>query len=1006
MKNTFDRMPQPGRVPHAWFRLAWGLACALWGVTFLGVVVYQRYYTPLRYSLTANYPQERWLKLLEQKSGASPLWKEGQSLIGAYPYQSTGTLVAAFAYPFDIGAVVLEDLHSQWGPGDLVKMWTSPDGETWTPQYADYTRETLVSYKQAFELALAETRQFYVKYELFAGDANRPADDHRGATLREFHLHVTPQNPWILRCWQWWRLGLLPLSVLLTLLAGIAALNVKRLERLGIAAIFGAALALRLAFVFLVPQAPLYGDPIDYNQKALTWISVLTHNFAAAAGPALSGVEGPESFYATALRNIGERSPFFSFFLAAVYLIYGEENYLAVRMIQAMLDSLTCLSLYFLGKAMFSRFAGGCAGIAAACYLPFCVAVGTVMSETFSMLLLCVTVLLFVTGLERRAAGHYVLAGGLLGLAILARYALNFLMIPFLLFLLFVFWQKKLPRPEVFIRLGAVCAGLSMTLGLWLALVWGATGRAELSGQMRHYRGIYKGLYYQGQQVDLIHIPQDSPLEAILQKQQAMYPAFADLRAAYAQMVFSQPGKVLNEMLNNLYFYWKYPYNDFQQSLGGTLAHQARYHQLLVLLGLWGIGLSLRKWQKTFFLLLPVAYLILICMMISIEIRQAVLLLPFLIVFAAYTLQVLGRQCRLCVQAAAWRTHKVFLFSLAAGMVFLGLAHTATVPILLQFAHGTITPRLAYALECLWNLLWLGMLGLLTWRLAEIPPARPEPLRNGERLIESVGRFLPIGGMLLVFGVHAANTADWREWSTRLANAKTVLQQSIVLPENLPDVTAAELKIDMQSGPGHNYDLEVRVNGQVVHRFQHALQSDAAFRQYTVSSYPRLLFFMQAQQKRLEDLRQWYTIPLEAALFQPGRPKLLDIRLRVTNPAGGLPHYVDIYGDYQDAFEPPAPLPAMGFGTTGTTPFKYMIDGDYRLRVTAEIAGTGPHWASRESQGDYRTFTRSSSAALIGRRLEGAQGSTRDLSERPGIQSGVYRIRLLLKDKNGEYLVI
>jgi hypothetical protein len=124
--------------------------------------------------------------------GTSPLWNdEFPGRIGAFPSGKSGSFVYKFDFPNSIDYITISDIHTQWGIGDVTKMWTSTDGEHWRIRYNNWNvRYTEDHYYQFFEDEFDGQRSLFVKYYFFAGDKTRASNDNRGASLEEFSLAV------------------------------------------------------------------------------------------------------------------------------------------------------------------------------------------------------------------------------------------------------------------------------------------------------------------------------------------------------------------------------------------------------------------------------------------------------------------------------------------------------------------------------------------------------------------------------------------------------------------------------------------------------------------------------------------------------------------------------------------------------------------------------------------------------------------------------------------------
>jgi 4-amino-4-deoxy-L-arabinose transferase-like glycosyltransferase len=115
--------------------------------------------------------------------------------------------------------------------------------------------------------------------------------------------------------------------------------------------------------------------------------------------------------------------PGYYYFLAGIYGLFGH-SYLAVRIAQALLDTVTCLLIYLLAKEAFGPIAGLIAGLVAAAYPPLIFYTGVLLTETLTTFLLTAAALC-VLSLARfehvRRQVLLLLAGLLLGLAIITR---------------------------------------------------------------------------------------------------------------------------------------------------------------------------------------------------------------------------------------------------------------------------------------------------------------------------------------------------------------------------------------------------------------------------------------------------------------------------------------------------------------------------------------------------------------------------------------------------------
>jgi len=166
------------------------------------------------------------------------------------------------------------------------------------------------------------------------------------------------------------------------------------------------ALVLRLAVLVLYPQ------PVAYD--ALTYDALAVHLLSGQGYVLEPG--GPPT---------ATRGPVYPLFLAGIYWL-SSHRYLAVFVVQALVDVGTVALTYAVAWSLYRRRdVGLLAALAYACYLPFALQVGQVMTETLftALLLLGVYWFLLAVRSERKAhaLGLQIGAGVALGLAALTR---------------------------------------------------------------------------------------------------------------------------------------------------------------------------------------------------------------------------------------------------------------------------------------------------------------------------------------------------------------------------------------------------------------------------------------------------------------------------------------------------------------------------------------------------------------------------------------------------------
>lgn len=195
-----------------------------------------------------------------------------------------------------------------------------------------------------------------------------------------------------------------------------------RKERLIVLGLFLVALGVRLVYVYQIRDNPFFstpfGDPEYHDQWALQ----------IARGNWL----GEKVFF---------RAPLYPYLLGITYRIFGHK-YLAPRILQAILGSLSCLLIYFIGKEVFSRRIAILSLGIASIYAPFIYFEGELL---ITSLVVFLNLLLILFLLKARNTWRWLAAGAVLGLSAIARPNI-LVFLPFILFWIWLHHRKHLLR--------------------------------------------------------------------------------------------------------------------------------------------------------------------------------------------------------------------------------------------------------------------------------------------------------------------------------------------------------------------------------------------------------------------------------------------------------------------------------------------------------------------------------------------------------------------------------
>lgn len=172
--------------------------------------------------------------------------------------------------------------------------------------------------------------------------------------------------------------------------------------------VFALACALRLGYLFELRGTALLETPIGDGARYDGWAREL------AAGSWF----GTEVFY---------QAPLYPYFLAVVYKVLGRDLW-AVRLLQAVVGSLSCVLVAWSGRRFFDERTGWLAGVLLACYGPAIYFDGLLQKGVFGGLLMSA----FLASLALAAARPSVFAAGVVGV-VLGLFALareNALLLP------------------------------------------------------------------------------------------------------------------------------------------------------------------------------------------------------------------------------------------------------------------------------------------------------------------------------------------------------------------------------------------------------------------------------------------------------------------------------------------------------------------------------------------------------------------------------------------------
>lgn len=214
------------------------------------------------------------------------------------------------------------------------------------------------------------------------------------------------------------------------------------------------AIVLRLYFVLRIPVVS--GDSLVYADLAKNLLQHHVYGLTTASGPQPTLI----------------RLPGYPIFLAIIFKLFGVGNWRAVMLVHLLLDVATCFLVAETARRMINATAAKIAfALAALC--PFTANyAGTGLTETISIFLTALAILLTVVGLEERRLGPWIGVGLALAAAIQVRPDGGFLVGAIGLTILLRMWTIPGERRMLF-KAGVVVLALALTpLVPWTIRNW------------------------------------------------------------------------------------------------------------------------------------------------------------------------------------------------------------------------------------------------------------------------------------------------------------------------------------------------------------------------------------------------------------------------------------------------------------------------------------------------------------------------------------------------------
>jgi 4-amino-4-deoxy-L-arabinose transferase-like glycosyltransferase len=330
------------------------------------------------------------------------------------------------------------------------------------------------------------------------------------------------------------------------------------------------------------------------------------------------------------------QAPLYPYFLALLMKIFGS-NLLWIKLIQALMGSVSCVLIYVVGKITFNKKAAAAASIMAVFYGMFLYYEAQLLATTLVSFLCLLSILFLMLAREKMKNSYYAAAGACLGLTALAAPNILLFLPPALLWL----WLPQASRGTAGkLRAMAVLVGMTAVfvapvtaknyfLGGERALISNNGGICFYIGNCRDSSGTLTTT------VSMLkiapHFYQMTPRER----------AKIDWFDKAAAQIKSDPAGYMGLLFRKSVMFWvgyEIP-NNTNYYLSRRFSPVFRFPLLpfwaVAPIALTGVGISARQWRQGLLLLFILCYSLSVIMFFTLS-RLRVPIVPSLLVFAGY----------------------------------------------------------------------------------------------------------------------------------------------------------------------------------------------------------------------------------------------------------------------------------------------------------------------------------------------------------------------------------
>lgn len=352
------------------------------------------------------------------------------------------------------------------------------------------------------------------------------------------------------------------------------------------------------------------------------------------------------------------RAPFYPYFLALVYKIFGH-NYFIPRLIQHLIGATSCVLVYFLAKKLFNKTVAIISFLFAACYGMLIYFESELLLDSFLVFFNILLILFLLKTKEDPQLGRWLVCGLILGLSAITRPNILFF-VPFIWLWIYLSFRNQINLRRITLfsavfLLGAIILIFPITLrnaliGKDLVLISSQGGANFYIGNNENSDGM-SAIFYKSDW-------EYRDFQYVAQKEMGRALKPSEISRFYYKkgidFILKKPKASIKLLLKKLYLFW----NKFEISNNQNIYFFRRYSLLIRILpfGFWfigplsltGIALSLKEKRKIrrmpdiflplFFVL---SYMVTV-VLFFVTARFRLPVIPFLIIFSSFAIYWIG----------------------------------------------------------------------------------------------------------------------------------------------------------------------------------------------------------------------------------------------------------------------------------------------------------------------------------------------------------------------------